>query len=332
MGRPAEDLTHRVPEPKPKTLAVHSGALGDLVLFGRLLRGLPGPVTLVAGGSKGALLVGLGAVERALDFDALAIHEIFSDTPQAQCSLPVMLGGCDRLISCFAAGNPAAEQRLAALCDIRPGDAHFLPIRPGSDWSGHLMDLWRRRLADGGVCCGRADPPLVVPGQWRRDAAEALRPLGLNPDRPFLAIHPGAGAAAKCWPLNAFIELARLLPGGKGPACAREVLFVIGPAESERWPQRDVAALGRSWPVLESPALTVLAGTLSLARCAVGNDSGVSHLAAAVGTPTLALFGPTRPEHFAPLGPRVSVLAGHSLADIRPQEVLRVLRELVDGP
>ena len=62
-------------------LAIHSGALGDVVLFGQLLGRLGGRVTLLAGGEKSRLLAGMGVVNRALDFAALPMHEAFSDAP-----------------------------------------------------------------------------------------------------------------------------------------------------------------------------------------------------------------------------------------------------------
>jgi ADP-heptose:LPS heptosyltransferase len=64
----------------------------------------------------------------------------------------------------------------------------------------------------------------------------------------------------------------------------------------------------------------------------VGNDSGPSHLAAAVGTPTLVLFGPTGARHFSPLGPRVRTRQAAALADVAPPEVFRLLRELSGRP
>lgn len=66
--------------------------------------------------------------------------------------------------------------------------------------------------------------------------------------------------------------------------------------------------LAREFPVLTALPLSALAGVLAGARASVGNDSGPAHLAAAVGALTLALFGPTRPEHFAPVGPHVRTL------------------------
>ena len=72
-----------------------------------------------------------------------------------------------------------------------------------------------------------------------------------------------------------------------------------------------------------------------LARCRafVGNDSGVSHLAAALGVPTVALFGPTRPEHWAPRGERVRVLLGRNgrLDEISVEDCLDALAGLAGG-
>ena len=75
-------------------------------------------------------------------------------------------------------------------------------------------------------------------------------------------------------------------------------------------------------------AVGTLAGVLGAAAGYVGNDSGVSHLAASVGTPAVALFGPTNPEHFAPLGPAVATIAAGDLAEVAVGRALEALAEL----
>jgi ADP-heptose:LPS heptosyltransferase len=89
-------------------------------------------------------------------------------------------------------------------------------------------------------------------------------------------------------------------------------------------------ALARDWPLGEIAAL------LSLALATVGNDSGPSHLAAAVGCPTVAVFGPTDPLVWAPLGPHARVVAatrgGDPWADVDVGRVEAALRDLVGGP
>ena len=119
----------------------------------------------------------------------------------------------------------------------------------------------------------------------------------------FLAVHPGSGSPSKNWPTSRFLEAAGRLAGPE------PWLLVAGPAEAGLEAPRG-AILAREWP------LRVLGAALARAGLFLGNDSGVSHLAAAAGAPTLALFGPTDPALWAPVGPRVTTLRapGGSLA------------------
>ena len=302
------------------TLAVHPGALGDVILFGQTLGRLGGAVTLLAGQEKGELLAGLGVVDRALDFEAVPMHEVFSDRPIAECRLPAIVGEHDRLISCFAGGDRAAELRLSAMCGAT--DSAFLPVRPEAGAAGHLLDLWAGLLGmtaepDGeGVAGGRrrGGQAWKVPASWREAARAALTACGATGREAGLVIHPGAGSPRKCWPLENFVALARGGPAG-GNAC-RDVVFVLGPVEMERWDKDRIAEIGGEFPLLVCPPLSVLAGVLAGAAGLVGNDSGVCHLSAALGTRTVTLFGPTCVDHFAPQGPAVMTIAADSIEEI----------------
>ena len=112
---------------------------------------------------------------------------------------------------------------------------------------------------------------------------------------------PGSGGRAKCWPAANWLQLARRL--------GREVGVVVGPVEQERDDPRAWA-----WPVpvrfLVDRTPVQLAADFAAAGTFVGNDSGTTHLAAVVGTPTVAVFGPTDPVVWAPVGPHVKVVAG----------------------
>ena len=130
-----------------------------------------------------------------------------------------------------------------------------------------------------------------------------------------LVIHPGSGGVAKCWPPDRFAALiARLAPQSgpcpqgpdspPGPTRQRRTTLV-GEAEVDRWPRATLDAL-HATPVLDLPTLHA---TLATATAFLGNDSGPTHLAAAMGVPTVALFGPSDPLQWSPLGARVTVLA-----------------------
>ena len=119
-------------------------------------------------------------------------------------------------------------------------------------------------------------------------------------DGGFAVIHPFSGSPKKCWPLDRYQELARRLP--------MPVRWCVGPEES-------LAAAVRIDDLYD------LACWLATARLFIGNDSGITHLAAAVETPVVALFGPTDPRIWAPRGPNVQVIAKDSIESITLDEV-----------
>ena len=101
-------------------------------------------------------------------------------------------------------------------------------------------------------------------------------------------------------------------------------MLVLGPVEQERRPGA-AQDLGRRFPLAVCPPLAALAGLLAGASVYVGNDSGVTHLSAAVGTATVALFQEPGARHFSPLGPRIRLVSGPRLADIPVERVLAAL-------
>ena len=130
-------------------------------------------------------------------------------------------------------------------------------------------------------------------GAERAAATSVLRALHLS--RPMM-LHPGAGAHWKRWPAERFAALADTLERQ-----GRQVLLVEGPADVKSI-QAVQAHAARPYPVLRETSLRRLAALLSQGSLFVGNDSGVTHLAAISGIPTVALFGPTDPANWAPLG------------------------------
>ncbi|MGH7948376.1 MAG: glycosyltransferase family 9 protein, partial [Candidatus Binataceae bacterium] len=152
------------------------------------------------------------------------------------------------------------------------------------------------------------------------DAASiVLERFKLAPHR-FVLIHPGSGSPAKNWPIDRFIALANQLAATAGKA-----LIVVGPAEA---PLRDQLA-GCGAPVVTSPPLPTLAGLARLASAYVGNDSGVSHLAAATDAPSVVLFGPTDPARWRPLG-RACVIRRDPIASISAEEVVAGINAAID--
>jgi hypothetical protein len=165
-------------------------------------------------------------------------------------------------------------------------------------------------------------PDAGVPAPLRPTAAETEAARGWVDRLPpaFVAVHPGSGSPTKRWPAERFADVvAALTPEAPW-------LLVRGPADGHS------AAPLRALPgVVQPPPLPprVLAALLARAALYVGNDSGVSHLAAAAGAPTLALFGPTDPASWAPVGPRVEFLwARGPMETLAIEEVVTAARRM----
>ena len=125
--------------------------------------------------------------------------------------------------------------------------------------------------------------------------------------RDVIAIHPFSGSVRKNWPLDRFRELATRLSA---------------PVEWFAGPEEELEGAHRIADLYE------LAGRLASARVYIGNDSGITHLAAAAGTSVVALFGPTDPAIWAPRGERVRIVKGESMDDIAVSQVTEVVNDL----
>jgi heptosyltransferase-3 len=168
---------------------------------------------------------------------------------------------------------------------------HFLAALPDPCAKIHAADFFLRQAGgDEFNSQGLAVPRIECQQRGRGD---------------FAAIHPFSGSARKNWPLNRFREVAARL--------AMPVRWCAGPEE----PLDDAVRFEN---------LYELACWLASARIYIGNDSGITHLAAAVGTPVVAVIGSTDAMVWAPRGERVRVVSGESLDAIAAEAVLETAR------
>jgi ADP-heptose:LPS heptosyltransferase len=308
------------PLPHPRhVVAIRPGALGDTLLalpvLAWLRRQWPATrICLVARGDVLPLARASGLADTVSEFDLPQWADLFADTLPTRSPLRHMLAG-----SAALAWLPARAGAVART--LSEGGAHPVAIgagRSAPDAGEHAAVLLGRALAGLGIAPPSLTelvatlPPLRPTREGTARAEVLWRSLGLaQAHGPLVALHPGSGGAAKCWPSSSFAKLAAALHrAGTTP------LLIEGPADGAA-----VEAVMRALPP-DAPALPVARdlalGTLAalLARCTAfaGNDSGVTHLAAMLGMPTLALFGPTDPAVWAPLGPHVRVLRSRSTA------------------
>jgi ADP-heptose:LPS heptosyltransferase len=240
----------------------------------------------------------VGEVSELLDWEGAEVAALLAGEAPRPGPLEDHLRGCQAILA-YTRSPPlikGLEQRVPRVVahDPHPRTGH------ASRWLADPVGAWR------------ADPdPLPPPLSPTPQEEDAAASFGRALPPGFLALHPGSGAPAKTWPPDRFYALAAAL------SADRPWLLVRGPAES-------TVPAPRGAVVADELPLRVLGAMLARAGLFVGNDSGVSHLAAAAGAPTLALFGPTTPEVWSPLGPRVATLRAPkgAMTEISVEEVV----------
>lgn len=155
---------------------------------------------------------------------------------------------------------------------------------------------------------------------------------------PILALAPAANWVGKTWPLERFAQVAMQLLGEGGPLAGGR-LMVLGAPEDVAASQalRHVVAKDRFIDLIGKVDLLTAYACLKHVRLFVGNDSGLMHLAAAAGAPTLGLFGPSDDQLYAPWGPKTRVVRGprefHEIVAVDPsfqQELCHMMDLPVD--
>jgi ADP-heptose:LPS heptosyltransferase len=274
---------------RPATLVIHPGALGDVLQAVPALRALRQEGALAFAGQPrlGRLLHGFGLVDAVLPFDGLGLEALF--TPDlAPASLVARLRSFLRVVSWFGARDAVYCERLRALspeCVIAsplPDDASRLTV-------------WQHLTATIGAPPCPEVRPLVVPAIWRDQGNRALIELGAVSDRPLLVVHPGAGGRWKIWPVEHQGRVIERVIRDTGA----QALIHEGPADHDVAERLGRVLDGRALRLIE-PDLPLLGAVLERASAYLGGDSGVSHLAAAVGAPAVILFPLATRERWAP--------------------------------
>ena len=292
--------------PPGLSIVVHTGTLGDLVLTFPILRALAdhGPVWAVTGWAAARLAARRVTGVVAVDGDQPRWARLFGPRPPADPELAERLAAAKRVVSFVAGPSDAWAVNVAALAPS--ARFAFVPPRPPDDWPGHAMEWFDARLVNAGWPAGMTQAHAATRADRRsEDLPGGARDGGAaGPTDGPIVLHPGSGALAKCWPADRFWSLAEALRGE-----GRHVLVVLGEAERARWHEAEIRRWRAAYDVRLPDSLVELEALLGDAGAYVGNDSGPTHLAAAMGVPTVALFGPTPPHVWRPIGPRITVLA-----------------------
>lgn len=276
-----------------KILVVFPGALGDFICF------LPA-LERLAMGTEADLFARAEYADllpppiRARSLERYEIRRLFIPGAEGEERLKRFFACYSHIYSWLGSGQRDFVENLQLLAG---GAARIFPFRPSGSRI-HMADYFLSCL---GIGTPRGAPPDIP---IRPDAIDWCRRFwrqnGLE-GKKALVLAPGSGAQEKNWPAEFYAMVAEWWEqeyDGKA-------VVVLGPVEEER--ARDRNPRGRA-VVIRGLDLARLAALISRCDFYLGNDSGVTHLAAALGVETVALFGPTDPLQWAPYGRRVTVI------------------------
>jgi lipopolysaccharide heptosyltransferase II len=231
-------------------------------------------------------------VRRALAWRKRHFDLAINFEPDIRSNMLLALGGAGRRVGFLSGGG---------------GDVltDALPYVPGAHTSANAMRLVDAALPAGNGRAGEsAFPRLPVPETARHEASRLLGEASGH--GPLVGIHPSGGRQVKQWDLDRFAEVGRQLARESGAT-----IVLTGTSEDRPLVERVAAALPadvRTILLAGSLDLIVFAAVLERLRLLIVGDTGPMHLAAAVGTPVVALFGPSDPARYGPLAGRARIV------------------------
>ncbi len=316
-------------------LVLFPGALGDFVCFLPALEelGRDGNVNLLAQSEYKDLLpetVRVGSLER------YEINRLFVPEAEMDERLRSFFSPYTSVYSWMGHGQKDFGRSLEILSNGRVSIFPFRSLGSGIHITDYYVSCTRggRLVVDPPTIPLRSDALIWCERFWQQNRLE---------HKSVLLLAPGSGAKEKNWPVDFFRNVAGWWVRHHGG----RVIVVFGPVEEER------GEIDRNWGhsvVVCGLGLAKVAALLKRCEIYLGNDSGVSHLAAALGVKTVVLFGPSDPAQWAPRGRRVTIITknvecspcNHStmkacphhkcLTELSPETIVKVLAQVLERP
>ena len=296
------------------SLVIQTSFLGDTVLTTPLIARLAehGPVDVLVTPASARLLANHPAVRETIVYDKRGRDRSVAGFARLARTLRVK-----RYDAAYLAQGSARSGALALAARVprrigfetSAGRAFYTVRVPAPVGMHHAEKLFTLGSAGGGRPAARADlRPRLYPGAEERRAVDELLGATTDSQRPLVALAPGSVWATKRWPH--YPALARAIAG-------RARIVVVGGHDDTLLAREILDAAGDTGAVDATGRLTLLASAelIGRARVIVSNDSAPLHLGSAMGTPTVALFGPTVPSFgFGPLAERSAIVEDDMLA------------------
>ena len=296
--------------PPHRLLLIQPGALGDslltLPIADSLSKAFPQlSIEILGHLDYISLFPRHRAVSSVADIDTAPLHLLFAEPPG---ELPAVFA--DYLARFDAAltwlGQPHSHfcRNLSAAV---AGPVICIDRGPPCDYPQHVVHYWLSQLFENPPLPQQCDYQLRLSNADISASSEQLSSRLAWPvdQTEYIIFHPGAGSAQKTWPVPCFAQLASRITEDTN----YRIVYLLGPAETERFDARIISLLNSTGQVLSDLDIPQAAALISHSLAFLGHDSGPTHLAAALSIRTLAIFGPSNPTHWQPLAPSAQIIS-----------------------
>ena len=317
------------------------GAIGDCILTLPLVEFLKGRLGLGGVDILGhteytGIFPGRTCVDSIRSIDSVDLHRLFVEASKFD------LADGDTLISVFGdyawivtfLGEPDGnfEQNLIFTVNCsHSAEVAALPTKVPEGSSAHITDFYIEQFISQSGLSLEPRPVHKTKSLIRATKAdinrgrELLQEINVGSSEKLVVIQPGSGGSHKCCHLDNYLAVAKELASKN-----IKVIFLLGPAEQERFSDATIKKITDAAKCLTDLSLTDVLELLSCADTFLGNDSGITHLAAAMGIKTIAIFGPTNPKVYRPIGPAVTAVANND-ANFAKKPSASLQQELLDA-
>ncbi|MBN1787499.1 MAG: glycosyltransferase family 9 protein [Sedimentisphaerales bacterium] len=299
-----------------QALIIQPGAIGDCVLTLPLVEFIKthfniGTVKILGRPDYTEYFLGRTAIDSIKDIDSVDMHRLFADHKKFELEDPDSLihtfAGFEQIVTFLGDSGSDFENNLIFTANCSNSvEVTTLKLIPDADFSGSVaafyLDSFISSQGIDETSKMNLKKKYITPGKTDlKHGLKILESAGIEEGYKITVIHPGSGGEKKCWHIDNFYMLAEHLSDNEIKA-----VFLLGPAEMERFETKTIDTLGAIAPVLCDLTLTEALQVISCADCFIGNDNGITHMAAAAGVQTIACFGPTDPAQYCPVGPQVT--------------------------
>jgi len=291
-----------------RILIGHAGGIGDLLLALPAMRLFcqnfsPYELALLGYPERLALISGDLRAQTIYSIDSAEMAYLFSPVDKTSSNLKTFFSSWEIAL---IFGQSLGQGLKKGLQKYGIKEIFVINNFPKKNGRIHMRDHLIADLKSLGIKGVIEKSPLQLPEEAEKFAQQFWPEKNVYPPQRVLAIHPGSGNPAKNWPPQYFAQVADYF------ADLAKILLISGPAP-DGVPEV-MSKLKKAKPIIvHNLPLLKLAGLLKSCLAFLGNDSGITHLAASLGIPTLSIFGPTDPQVWGPQGENVQILYAHSL-------------------